>query len=249
MSVAKKDIDINVDDNTSESKSYKLILLLYTTDTTEIKLSNIEEFTDYFFNDNTLSESEKLELETNILNFYFDNHDNQLFSDNLEQLKAFSLEYEKKHGNDKSNESHLIDYIQCRFARAKAFEEAYDKKYKKLTKQANKQIKELIKKSEKLDEEIKETEKKALEKMAIFIAMFTLVAGNVSILFKGGDVSARELISLIFIINGTLILSIQTLFKLIGNQFSKGYFLIPVLCNFFGILLLSFPNFIIRCIC
>lgn len=108
-------------------------------------------------------------------------------------------------------------------------------------------IKALNEKLETLNKSIEETDKKSLEKLGLFIAIFSLIAGNISILYKGTELKPEIFVSIIFLINGIIILSMQTLFKIIGTKFSNWYLLIPICLNIIGItlFLLSMCNNII----
>ncbi|MDP8099283.1 hypothetical protein [Pasteurella atlantica] len=185
-----------------------------------------------------VSDNELLELEKTILNYYFDEqHDNSNIKNNIDALSNFKF-------IDNNNALSIALRIKNYFAKTEFFQNAYDKKYTKLIKSVENKAEELDKKSKELDKNLKETEQKALEKLSIFIAIFTLIAGNISVLYKTTDFSPLILISILFIINGTLILSIQTLFKVIGSKFSVCYFLIPIGLNLLGIFLLIYPEII-----
>ena len=68
-----------------------------------------------------------------------------------------------------------------------------------------------------LKKEINEIDKDSLIKTTGFIAMFTLIAGNISIIFKSLDVQPIQLIAVIFIINAMITLSFQLIFYLIDK--------------------------------
>ena len=66
--------------------------------------------------------------------------------------------------------------------------------------------------------EIKRIDKETMKKMGMYLSVFTLIAGNIAVLFKGIDVSPFELAGLIFIVNSTLLVSIRTLFYFVDKD-------------------------------
>lgn len=103
-------------------------------------------------------------------------------------------------------------------------------------------IDEYARKVEKVDEE-------TMKKMGMYLSIFTLIAGNISVLFKGIEVSPFELAGLIFIVNATLLISIQVLFYFINKdkKISGGTAIIFILGIVLGGLCLFFnPNSYIK---
>ena len=89
-----------------------------------------------------------------------------------------------------------------------------------------------------LKTEINEIDKDSLIKTTGFIAMFTLIAGNISIIFKSLEVQPMQLIAVIFIINAMITLSFQLIFYLIDkSKRSKTVITISLLGLITGIIL------------
>lgn len=74
----------------------------------------------------------------------------------------------------------------------------------------NEKINELDKKQNKISKELNNSTKKSIEILAIFVSIFTLISTNVNFLN-----SNNKSISLLLMINGTVLLSIQFLFNII----------------------------------
>lgn len=68
------------------------------------------------------------------------------------------------------------------------------------------------------DSEIKKIDEETMKKMGMYLSVFTLIAGNIAVLFKGIEVSPFELAGLIFIVNSTLLISIRTLFYFVDKD-------------------------------
>lgn len=81
--------------------------------------------------------------------------------------------------------------------------------------QKDKELKELI---QEYASEIKKIDEETMKKMGMYLSVFTLIAGNIAVLFKGIEVSPFELAGLIFIINSTLLISIRTLFYFVDKD-------------------------------
>ena len=71
---------------------------------------------------------------------------------------------------------------------------------------------------EEYGEKVNNIEIDGMKKLTMFLSVFTLIAGNISIIFKGIDIKPNQLVALIFIINPTLILAIHTLFNLVTRE-------------------------------
>ncbi|MBU3205588.1 hypothetical protein KPL33_01170 [Clostridium algidicarnis] len=70
------------------------------------------------------------------------------------------------------------------------------------------------------DKELKDNKVNLIEILGVFIAVFSLISINVSFLGVMNNLnSILEKISMVVVINVTIILSIKTLFKLIKNTF------------------------------
>ena len=89
-----------------------------------------------------------------------------------------------------------------------------------------------------LNIKMEEVDKKAMEKMSMYLSIFTLIAGNIAVLFKGIDVSPLELAALVFIINSVLVLSIGLLFYFVNKNINKKVYIISFIGTLLGILLL-----------
>ncbi len=81
--------------------------------------------------------------------------------------------------------------------------------------QKDEELKELIRE---YASEIKKIDEETMKKMGMYLSVFTLIAGNIAVLFKGIEVSPFELAGLIFIINSTLLISIRTLFYFVDKD-------------------------------
>ena len=89
-----------------------------------------------------------------------------------------------------------------------------------------------------LNIKMEEVDKKAMEKMSMYLSIFTLIAGNIAVLFKGIDVSPLELAALVFIINSVLVLSIGLLFYFVNKNINKKVYITSFIGTLLGILLL-----------
>lgn len=70
----------------------------------------------------------------------------------------------------------------------------------------------------KYSQKVENIDEEAMKKMGMYISVFTLIAGNIAVLFKGVEVSPFELGGLVLIINSVLIISIRTLFYFVNKD-------------------------------
>lgn len=113
-------------------------------------------------------------------------------------------------------------------------------------------INELESKEKKLKSLIEEYAKKindieidAMKKLTMFLSVFTLIAGNISIIFKGIDIKPNQLVALIFIINPTLILAIHTLFNLVTKEkYRKNILVFCIISILIGLVILVFSDIV-----
>lgn len=255
--------EINYRKINSNSENTRVVDILYKDKWDD----NDEEFLVNFVCDfkNVENSFDKLiHLKNSILSHYFDDrYDNDVFQENIMD-SAYSLKF--KGGYEEDTVKLLIEfqeYLYNYYKKNELFQSEYYKKYQdkinkfdqnsillsdqldsldNKTQEHNDTLETLKEQSQKLDEQLKNNEKKALEILGIFIAVFTLVAGNTSVLYKTTDFTVPILLALLFIINGTLIISIQTLFKIIGAKFCSCYFLIPIFLNVLGVILILFSR-------
>ena len=70
----------------------------------------------------------------------------------------------------------------------------------------------------KYSQKVENIDEEAMKKMGMYISVFTLIAGNIAVLFKGVEVSPFELGGLVLIVNSVLIISIRTLFYFVNKD-------------------------------
>ena len=82
----------------------------------------------------------------------------------------------------------------------------------------NQKEKELKNSISKYSQKVENIDEEAMKKMGMYISVFTLIAGNIAVLFKGVEVSPFQLGGLVLIINSVLIISIRTLFYFVNKD-------------------------------
>lgn len=115
----------------------------------------------------------------------------------------------------------LYDHINLDIARLdamRALNFKTEKNKAELINQLEVKEKKLKKLIEEYGEKVNNIEIDGMKKLTMFLSVFTLIAGNISIIFKGIDIKPNQLVALIFIINPTLILAIHTLFNLVTRE-------------------------------
>ena len=142
----------------------------------------------------------------------------------------------------------LYDHINLDIARLEAIE-AIDFKTEDNKKDFIKQLEskelELKKSIEEYSQKISDIEMDSMKKLTMFLSVFTLIAGNISIIFKGIDIKPGQLVALIFIINPTLILAIHTLFNLVTKEkYRKPILTICIISIFIGLIILLFSDIV-----
>lgn len=65
---------------------------------------------------------------------------------------------------------------------------------------------------------VTEYDQSVLKTMAIFFSIFTMIAGNISIISNAGKLEVQHFLSVIFIVNSTIILAIFSLFYAISAE-------------------------------
>ncbi|MDG6896588.1 hypothetical protein A6A19_00905 [Actinobacillus delphinicola] len=238
---------INYDKNTI-TESDKLIGILYSSIISKEDKSYLITYAKNYASNLKNDNNQALELEKSILAYFFDESiDNAILASNILDMKSefTASDIKNPEYNLYIKIGELLTFIKNYFDKTDFFQKAYEKKYRTLikeeedrSKQLGEKIRDVERTAKKLNRQLQDTEKKALEKLGIFIAIFTLVAGNISVLYKTTDFTVPILLALLFIINGTLIISIQTLFKIIGAKFCDWYFSVPVVLNILGVILI-----------
>lgn len=105
-----------------------------------------------------------------------------------------------------------------------------------------KKLKNLI---EEYGKKVNDIEIDAMKKLTMFLSVFTLIAGNISIIFKGIDIKPNQLVALIFIINPTLILAIHTLFNLVTKEkYRKSILIFCIISILIGLSILLFSDIV-----
>ena len=142
----------------------------------------------------------------------------------------------------------LYDHINLDIARLEAIEaidfKTEDNKKDFIKQLENKEL-ELKNSIEKYSQKISDIETESMKKLTMFLSVFTLIAGNISIIFKGVDIKPNQLVALIFIIKSTLILAIQTLFNLVTKEkYRKGILFFCIISILIGLIILVFSDII-----
>ena len=142
----------------------------------------------------------------------------------------------------------LYDHINLDIARLQAIEaidfKTEDNK-KDFIKQLESKEKKLSKSIEKYSKKISDIEMDSMKKLTMFLSVFTLIAGNISIIFKGIDIKPNQLVALIFIVNSTLILAIHTLFNLATKEkYRKSILFFCIISILIGLSILVFSDVI-----
>ena len=135
------------------------------------------------------------------------------------ELKKLIEKYDEKLNNIDKELNNKVDEL-------KQLDKEYDKKLNNIDQSLNNKASELENLINQYAEKFDNVEIDAMKKLTMFLSVFTLIAGNISIIFKGIDVKPNQLIALIFIINPTLILGIHTLFNLATKEKYKKEILI-----------------------
>ncbi|WP_147387866.1 hypothetical protein [Fusobacterium periodonticum] len=116
---------------------------------------------------------------------------------------------------------------------------------KDFIKQLESKEKKLSKSIEKYSKKISDIEMDSMKKLTMFLSVFTLIAGNISIIFKGIDIKPNQLVALIFIVNSTLILAIHTLFNLATKEkYRKSILFFCIISILIGLSILVFSDVI-----
>ena len=113
----------------------------------------------------------------------------------------------------------LYDHINLDIARLdamRALNFKTEKNKAELINQLEVKEKKLKKLIEEYGEKVNNIEIDGMKKLTMFLSVFTLIAGNISIIFKGIDIKPNQLVALIFIINPTLILVFCVISILVG---------------------------------
>lgn len=142
----------------------------------------------------------------------------------------------------------LYDHINLDIARLEAIE-AIDFKTEDNKKDFIKQLEskelELKNSIEEYSQKISDIEMDSMKKLTMFLSVFTLIAGNISIIFKGIDIKPNQLVALIFIINPTLILAIHTLFNLVTKEkYRKSILFLCIISILIGLIILVFSDIV-----
>ena len=142
----------------------------------------------------------------------------------------------------------LYDHINLDIARLdamRALNFKTEKNKAELINQLEVKEKKLKKLIEEYGEKVNNIEIDGMKKLTMFLSVFTLIAGNISIIFKGIDIKPNQLVALIFIINPTLILAIHTLFNLVTREkYRKSIVVFCVISILVGLRVLLSSNII-----
>lgn len=142
----------------------------------------------------------------------------------------------------------LYDHINLDIARLEAIEaidfKTEDNK-KDFIKQLEAKEQELKNSIKDYSQKISDIETESMKKLTMFLSVFTLIAGNISIIFKGIDIKPNQLVALIFIVNSTLILAIHTLFNLVTKEkYRKSILVFCLISILIGLSILVFSDII-----
>lgn len=142
----------------------------------------------------------------------------------------------------------LYDHINLDIARLEAIEaidfKTEDNK-KDFIKQLEAKEQELKNSIKDYSQKISDIETESMKKLTMFLSVFTLIAGNISIIFKGIDIKPNQLVALIFIVNSTLILAIHTLFNLVTKEkYRKSILVFCLISILIGLSILVFSDVI-----
>lgn len=130
-------------------------------------------------------------------------------------------EYFKNKKNLEGNIRKLCDHISLEIQRInymKTIDNKTEENKRELILSLNQKDEELKRLIQEYASEIKIIDKETMKKMGMYLSVFTLIAGNIAVLFKGIDVSPFELAGLIFIVNSTLLVSIRMLFYFVDKD-------------------------------
>lgn len=167
--------------------------------------------------------------------------------DTLNNSIEKNQDFFKDKENFKKNIQKLHDHISLEIQRIgymKTIDNKTEKNKEELIeniKEKEKTLKEMI---ETYDKKIKNIDEETMKKMGMYLSVFTLIAGNIAVLFKGIEVSPLELVGVIFVINSTLLVAIRMLFYFVDkdNRFIREIIIIFLVGNIFGLLSFVFSK-------
>ena len=172
----------------------------------------------------------------------------------LESFVGFVNENEKYNKKEKTSISNLYEFVEMQtilLTHMRFIDEKTEENKKDLLeglKEKDRELQGIKEKSEKeldkLKEEIKNVDEEAMKKMGMYLSVFTLIAGNIAVLFKGIEVSSWELAGLIFIVNSTLLISIRMLFYFVNEtrKVTKDIVIIFIVGLLLGLVCLHFSK-------
>lgn len=89
-------------------------------------------------------------------------------------------------------------------------------------KKSEKNLLETKKKIEKAEKKLKNTENQTLRNLTGFFFVFTLIASNITVMFKASEnLNIFHFVALIFIINSILVFAVMTIFRVISEEREK----------------------------
>ena len=154
------------------------------------------------------------------------------------ELKQLIEKYDEKLNNLDKELNNKVDEL-------KQLDKEYDEKLNSIDQNLNNKANKLENLITKYVEKFDTVEIEAMKKLTMFLSVFTLIAGNISIIFKGIYIKPKQLVALIFIINPTLILAIHTLFNLATKEkYRKGILFFCIISILIGLSILVFSDII-----
>ena len=154
------------------------------------------------------------------------------------ELKQLIEKYDEKLNNLDKELNNKVDEL-------KQLDKEYDEKLNSIDQNLNNKANKLENLIKKYVEKFDTVEIEAMKKLTMFLSVFTLIAGNISIIFKGIDIKPNQLVALIFIINPTLILAIHTLFNLATKEkYRKSILIFCIISILIGLSILLFDDIV-----